>query len=146
MRRTFELTSKTEDDENEDVKAYLAMSSSDDEEESDENETSLKESQSTDNTCEDRDIVHKDDTIHDALEIYKSAIAEVEQKKRAKKNCKKEKFSKLEVEGNMEMTFTSNNIRDGQTALGRDLKQKLEENMAPWEKYLNKKKEKQKKI
>merc|ERR1712059_169838 len=47
-------------------------------------------------------------------------------------------------EGDMEMTFTPNEVKDGQTTLSRALKQKLEDNMAPWEKYLKKKKDKQK--
>ena len=132
MKRSFELTSNN--DENEDVKAYLAMSSSDDEV-NDENETNIKEGESTESSCADLNI-NKEGTTKDALEIYKNAIAEAEQKKN-----KKKRLPQREADGNMEMTFTSQDTREGQLSI--DLKQKLE-NMAPWEKYLNKKKEKQK--
>ena len=116
MKRAFELSSKDGNDENEDVKAYLAMSSSDDEEKNDENGASLIENELSDDSGMDSAIVeNKKSDPNDALESYKNAVIQADGKKK-----KKEKIPVMQLEGNMEMTFTSNS---NEIALGRDLKQ-----------------------
>ena len=141
MKRAFELSSKDGNDENEDVKAYLAMSSSDDEERNDENGASSIENELSDDSGMDSAIVeNKKSDTNDALESYKNAVIQADGKKKAKKK-KKEKIPVMQLEGNMEMTFTSTS---NEFALDRDLKQKQGQNLTPWEKYLSRKKEKEK--
>ena len=100
MKRAFEI-STNDDDENDDVKAYLAMSSSDE----DENGQSDKDDP-------------KDIPIEDS-------------------SC----FSSKE--GEMEMTFATDEAKN--TLESQEYNDRLEQNMAPWEKYLHRKKEKQRK-
>ena len=49
-----------------------------------------------------------------------------------------------ETEGNMEMQFTFEDQKGDETAMERDIKHKMAEKMTPWEKYVNKKREKSK--
>ena len=100
MKRAFEI-STNDDDENDDVKAYLAMSSSDEDENVQSDKDDPKDIQIEDSSC----------------------------------------FSSKE--GEMEMTFATDEAKN--TLESQEYNDRLEQNMAPWEKYLHRKKEKQRK-
>ena len=100
MKRAFEI-STNDDDENDDVKAYLAMSSSDEDENVQSDKDDPEDIQIEDSSC----------------------------------------FSNKE--GEMEMKFATDEAKN--TLESKEYNDRLEQNMAPWEKYLHKKKEKQKK-
>ena len=144
MKRSFDLLDKNESDEDEDLKAYLAMSSSADEDETEESGTEVDGNASGDEANIDGSNSDKVDRRSDALEIYRNAIKRADGRKSTKRNERNAEVLSEDTKGNMEMKFTSKNDGGDQTTMSRDIKQKIEEKMTPWEKYLTKKRDKQK--